>query len=178
MNPEWYLQLKLDLNKAIWCNSPERITLGEAEAAACAAWNLIMDAAHKSAQPASDPEPQPTPATSSLVPEDCWDCEHLEKRSGGFQYCLLNGGRRNIDANHDRCVYYKREPQPTPVAGNGSLREILQGLIDQNQYGTEAPHVILAVADWMQENYTDPNWEEASKWADWFAKRLRGEVEE
>jgi len=28
---------------------------------------------------------------------DCWDCIHLEKRRGGFQYCLLNGGRINVD---------------------------------------------------------------------------------
>ena len=34
---------------------------------------------------------------------DCWDCIHLEKRTGGFQYCLLYGGRRNVDANKSRC---------------------------------------------------------------------------
>lgn len=38
---------------------------------------------------------------------DCWDCVHLEKRCGGFQYCLLNGGRRNVDANRDRCKDYE-----------------------------------------------------------------------
>jgi hypothetical protein len=39
--------------------------------------------------------------------KDCWDCTHLEKRVGGFQYCLLHGGRRNVDANNDRCANYK-----------------------------------------------------------------------
>ena len=34
---------------------------------------------------------------------DCWDCIHLEKRVGGFQYCLLHHARRNVDANKDRC---------------------------------------------------------------------------
>lgn len=37
---------------------------------------------------------------------DCWECNHLEKRVGGFQYCRLFG-RRSIDANHDRCKDYK-----------------------------------------------------------------------
>lgn len=39
---------------------------------------------------------------------DCWDCKHLEKRCGGFQYCLFFG-RSNIYANKDRCYYFKRE---------------------------------------------------------------------
>lgn len=45
---------------------------------------------------------------------DCWDCIHHEKRCGGFQYCLLDGSRRNIDANHDRCDNFKRETDETP----------------------------------------------------------------
>ena len=40
---------------------------------------------------------------------DCWDCIHLEKRCGGFQYCLLNNGRRNVDANKDRCNEWTSE---------------------------------------------------------------------
>ena len=40
---------------------------------------------------------------------DCWDCIHLEKRRGGFQYCLLNGGRINVDANKDRCDEWEIE---------------------------------------------------------------------
>ena len=40
---------------------------------------------------------------------DCWSCTHLEKRCGGFQYCLLSGGRRNVDANKDRCEYWMPE---------------------------------------------------------------------
>jgi hypothetical protein len=39
---------------------------------------------------------------------DCWDCIHLEKRCGGFQYCLRYG-RRNIDANKSRCEDYEVE---------------------------------------------------------------------
>jgi len=39
---------------------------------------------------------------------DCWECRHLEKRVGGFQYCLLYG-RRNVDANKDRCDNYEME---------------------------------------------------------------------
>lgn len=42
---------------------------------------------------------------------DCWNCIHLEKRCGGFQYCLLHDGRRNIDANHSRCENFKYETQ-------------------------------------------------------------------
>jgi hypothetical protein len=38
---------------------------------------------------------------------DCWDCVMLEPRCGGFQYCLRNGGRRNVDANRDRCSSYQ-----------------------------------------------------------------------
>jgi hypothetical protein len=40
---------------------------------------------------------------------DCWSCLHLEKRCGGFQYCLLGGGRRNVDANRGRCDSYAPE---------------------------------------------------------------------
>ena len=40
---------------------------------------------------------------------DCWDCIHLEKRNGGFQYCLLYGTRKNVDANKDRCGEWKVE---------------------------------------------------------------------
>ena len=43
---------------------------------------------------------------------DCWDCIHLEKRNGGFQYCLLYGTRKNVDANKDRCGEWKVE-EPT-----------------------------------------------------------------
>jgi hypothetical protein len=46
---------------------------------------------------------------------DCWDCEHLEKRCGGFQYCLLDGYRRNIDANKARCCSYKKESNDNRV---------------------------------------------------------------
>ena len=42
---------------------------------------------------------------------DCWNCMHLEKRCGGFQYCLLNVGRRNVDANRSRCEKFKSEIQ-------------------------------------------------------------------
>ena len=40
---------------------------------------------------------------------DCWDCVHLEKRVGGFQYFLLDGGRRNVDANRARCNHWELE---------------------------------------------------------------------
>jgi hypothetical protein len=41
---------------------------------------------------------------------DCWECVHLEKRRGGFQYYLLRDGvRRNVDANRDRCEDYEIE---------------------------------------------------------------------
>ena len=43
---------------------------------------------------------------------DCWGCIHLEKRCGGFQYCLLNNGRRSVDANKDRCDEWTPE-EPT-----------------------------------------------------------------
>lgn len=43
---------------------------------------------------------------------DCWDCIHLEKRTGGFQYCLLYGTRRNVDANKNHCGEWKVE-EPT-----------------------------------------------------------------
>lgn len=39
---------------------------------------------------------------------DCWDCIHLEKRCGGFQYCIRYG-RRNVDANRARCSNYQTE---------------------------------------------------------------------
>ena len=42
---------------------------------------------------------------------DCWDCIHLEKRVGAFQYCLLNQSRRNVDANNDRCSEWKLEEE-------------------------------------------------------------------
>lgn len=43
---------------------------------------------------------------------DCWDCIHLEKRCGGFQYCIKRiGYRRNVDANRARCDDFKRETQ-------------------------------------------------------------------
>jgi len=51
---------------------------------------------------------------------DCWDCIHLEKRCGGFQYCIRYG-RRNIDANRARCRDYQVEllitnpTQPLPT---------------------------------------------------------------
>jgi len=48
---------------------------------------------------------------------DCWECEHLEKRTGGFQYCLANNGRRNVDANHDHCDDHQTMTQPlSPTA--------------------------------------------------------------
>ena len=41
---------------------------------------------------------------------DCWSCVHLEKRCGGFQYCLLEKGiRRNVDANKARCKHFIME---------------------------------------------------------------------
>jgi hypothetical protein len=43
----------------------------------------------------------------------CWDCKHLDKRTGGFQYCLLLG-RRNVDANKDRCDEFDLETMTTP----------------------------------------------------------------
>ena len=43
----------------------------------------------------------------------CWGCKHLEKRTGGFQYCLLLG-RRNVDANKDRCDEFDLEAMTTP----------------------------------------------------------------
>jgi hypothetical protein len=51
---------------------------------------------------------------------DCWDCIHLEKRCGGFQYCIRYG-RRNVDANIARCRDYQVEllitnpTQPLPT---------------------------------------------------------------
>lgn len=46
---------------------------------------------------------------------DCWDCTHLEKRCGGFQYCLKDiGVRRNVDANKDRCDDFTYETDETP----------------------------------------------------------------
>lgn len=46
---------------------------------------------------------------------DCWDCIHLEKRCGGFQYCVRYG-RRNVDANKARCRDYQVITNPTKPA--------------------------------------------------------------
>lgn len=81
---------------------------------------------------------------------------------------------------------------PAPVAGEGSLLlSAALALVDMDiepddedqrmelaeDWKPEARAAILAVADWAQRNYADPNWAEASKWAGWFAARLRREVE-
>ena len=41
---------------------------------------------------------------------DCWQCIHLEKRAGSFQYCLIYGAWRNVDANKARCDDYQMQP--------------------------------------------------------------------
>ena len=60
---------------------------------------------------------------------DCWDCIHLEKRRGGFQYCLLNRGRINVDANKDRCDFWEtlNEGWIETLEFNGICRENCKG---------------------------------------------------
>lgn len=55
---------------------------------------------------------------------DCWDCIHLEKRCGGFQYCFRYG-RRNVDANKARCEDYQVIANPTkPMSIEQSINRV------------------------------------------------------
>jgi len=83
----------------------------------------------------------------------CWDCKHLDKRTGGFQYCLLLG-RRNVDANKDRCDEFDLETMTTPP-----LSPAAQAVLDAvnavfEQAGTTRQGIaaaLIAAADQMKQ---------------------------
>ena len=76
---------------------------------------------------------------------DCWQCKHLEKRTGGFQYCLLSGGRRNIDANCDRCDDYQVITHPTNTEIAALLR-VLELFIESAMRQFDRPGTLIHLA--------------------------------